>query len=162
MKQSTATINAILSVLKSKGVEYELGGETPVSKFYDLFKTEVNKILCEGFRSGTIEMSEEAKEKYATDPELKKYVTGLINNWVRKHPPFNAGSAYVPKNPGARTGSSDEQLKALKQLLKSTNDSVIQAEIQDAINERLAEIKPESKVTINVDALPEHLRHLVK
>lgn len=163
MKQSTATVNAIMSVLKSKGVNYVLNGETPVSEFYDLFKTEVNAILCAGFKSGDVDMSEEAKAKYlGDDTELKKYVTGLINNWVRKHPEFNGGSHYIPKNPGSRTGSADEQIKALKQLMKQTNDAVIQAEIQQAINERLAEIKPTATVEINVNALPAHLRHLVK
>ena len=163
MKQSTATINAIMSVLKSKNVEYTIGGETPVSKYSDLFKAEVNAILCEGFQTEVIEMSDDAKKKYLGDEKkLKNYVTGLINNWVRKYPGFNCGVAYEPANPGSRTGSTDEQVKAMRQLLKLTNDPDSIAEIQKSIDARLEEIRPESKVEINVDALPEHLRHLVK
>ena len=162
MKQSTATINAIMSVLKGKGIDYELGGETPVSQYQDMFKAEVKSILCEGFKSGEIDLSATSKVDKNDETSLGSYVNGLISNWVRKHPDFNAGGKYEPKNPGSRTGSQDEQVKAMRGLLAQTTDESDKETIQEAIDARLAEIKPESKVEINVEALPESLRHLVK
>jgi hypothetical protein len=142
---------------------YELGGETILSEVLtDAQKKEIRSILVSGFQSGQIEMSEEAKVRYSETSELSKYVSGLLNNWVRKNPEFNNGGNYTVKNPGSRSGSGDEQIKALKSLLKVTADAEVRKEIEQAITERLAEIKPAATVTINVDALPEHLKYLVK
>jgi len=162
MKQGEATVNAILAVLKDKGIDYELGGEVPVKKYYDQFRTEVCKIIFEGFKADKIDMSPDAKRKYADDTKLKSYVGGLVNNWATKHPPFNGGVKYEPKSPGIRTGNKDEQVVALKALLKTVTDPEVRAEIEAALQERLAEIKPETKIEIKVEALPEQFRHLVK
>lgn len=159
VSQKQAVTNAVMSVVP----DYELGGETILSEVLtDAQKKEIRSILVSGFQSGQIEMSEEAKTRYSETSELSKYVSGLLNNWVRKNPEFNNGGSYTVKNPGSRTGSSDEQLKALKSLLKVTADAEVRKEIEQAITERLAEIKPAQTVTINVDALPEHLKYLVK
>jgi hypothetical protein len=162
MNQRQATVNAIMSVLSERGVNYELNGETPVSEFLTADdKKKVVSLICQGFLAGQIEMSDDGKSKYFGDQaELRKYTVGLVNNWIRKATEFNAGTKYEIKNKGSRTGSSDEQLKALKELLKITTDSEVRGEIQQAIAERMEEIKP--KVEINADALPAHLRHLVK
>jgi hypothetical protein len=162
MNQRQATVNAIMSVLAERGVNYEFNCETSVSEFLTADdKKNIVALICSGFKSGRIDMSEEAKGRYLSDDgELKKYTVGLLNNWIRKAPEFNGGSKYEIKNKGSRTGSSDEQLKALKELMKITTDATLRSEIQSAIDDRLEEIKP--KVEINVDALPEHLKHLVK
>jgi hypothetical protein len=158
VSQKQAVTNAVLSVIP----DYELGGETILSEVMtDAQKKEIRSILVSGFQSGQIEMSEDAKVRYADQSELSKYVSGLLNNWVRKNPEFNNGGAYTTKNPGSRSGSGDEQIKALKSLLKVTADAEVRKEIEQAITDRLAEIKPAQTVTINVDALPAHLRHLV-
>jgi hypothetical protein len=162
MNQRQATVNAIMSVLSERGVNYELNGETPVSEFLTADdKKKVVSLICQGFLAGQIDMSDDGKSKYFGDhAELKKYTVGLVNNWIRKATEFNSGSKYEIKNKGSRTGSSDEQLKALRELLKITTDSEVRGEIEQAIAERMEEIKP--KVEINVDALPAHLRHLIK
>lgn len=162
MNQRQATVTTILSVLSERGVNYELNGEAPMSEFLTkVDKDKVVSIICQGFLAGQIDMSAEGKDKYFSDEkELKKYTVGLVNNWVRKATEFNGSIKYEIKNKGSRTGSSDEQLKALKDLLKITTDADVRSEIQDAINDRMEEIKPKSE--INVDALPVHLRHLVK
>lgn len=166
MKQSTAVQNAIMSVLKSEGINYELGGETPVSKHTSVFKAQVMGILIEGFNDGEIDFSESSKAKYlgnGKEKELKSYVNGLIDNWVRKFPDFNGGKTYSAKNPGSRSGSGDVQIKEMRKLLKTNTLTAEQKlAVEDAIESRIAEIKPESVVTINAEALPEHLRHLVK
>ena len=57
--------------------------------------------------------------------------------------------------------SLDEQIKEMRKLLKTISDPTTKAQVQAAIDARIALIKPESVVTINVEALPEALRHLV-
>lgn len=162
--QREATVNAILSVLKDRGVNYELGGTTSViSVLTSEDKKKVQTILAAGFNKGEIQLSTEAQAKYVGNTsEMNKYVSGLINNWVRKYPDFNGGDKYAPKNPGSRQGTSDDSVKAMRQLLKVTTSVEAKEEIEAAIAARLAEIKPASKVEINIDALPENLRHLVK
>jgi hypothetical protein len=159
VSQKQAVTNAVLTVIP----DYELGGETRLSEVLtDAGKKEVRSILFGGFMTGQIEMSEEGKAKYFGDAkELNKYISGLLNNWMRKNVDFNNGSKNEVKNPGSRSGTGDEQIKALKSLLKVTADNDVKKEIQEAITERLAEIKPALAVTINVDALPAHLRYLV-
>ncbi len=161
MNQRQATVSAIISVLSNRGVNYEFNGETPVSQLLTSDdKSKVVDMLCQGFLEGKIEMSQEGKVKYFSFPnELRKYTVGLVNNWIRKAPEFNGGCQYTAKNPGSRKGSGDETVKALKALLSITSDETVKAEIQSEINKRIAELKP--TVEINVEALPEHLRHLV-
>lgn len=162
MNQREGVVNAIMSVLKSKGIDYQLNGETPVSDHKALFKAETIAIVAAGFMNGSIEMSADAKAKYHTIELLRtKYVPGLVDNWVRKYKPFNGGEKYEIKNPGSRSGSQDAQLIALRNLLKCVADPETKAEIQSAIDARMSEIKPNTTVSINVEALPEHLRHLV-
>jgi hypothetical protein len=154
--------DAVTQVVMSVVPNYELGGEVVLS---DIITSEQKNTMKEklvaGFRSGQVQMSAEASDKYAFDSELKKYVSGLLDNWIRKNPQFNNGQSYTTKNPGSRSGSGDAQIKALKALLKTVTDAETKTQVQQAIDARLAEIKPEAKVEINVDALPEHLRHLV-
>lgn len=117
-------------------------------------RAQVNMILFEGFRSGTIELDREY-----TDTELKAYVSGLQSNWLRKDKRLNGGVAYVPKNPGSRVGGGDAQLKALRTLQKMQTDPAKILEIQSFIDKRLAEIKPASvkEATVNVADLPAEL-----
>lgn len=162
-KQKTAVCNALLSVLKERGVDYELNGETPINKVLtDQDKSTVRAIILEGFMSGAIDMSEQARAKYDDETKMKTYVSGVVNNWIKKNPEFNCGVKYKPANPGSRAGSQDEQVRNMRALLKQTNDPEAVAMIEEAIEARLAEIKPKQQVTIDVDQLPEHLRHLAK
>jgi hypothetical protein len=157
--QKDAVVKSVMSVVE----EYTLNQESPLSEVITKDqKDRVKAILFNGFRNGDIELSTEAAAKYRADAELKKYVSGLLDNWIRKYPGFNAGQSYVTKNPGSRSGSGDAQVKALKALLKTVTDNEVRAQVEQAINDRLAEIKPETKITIDVEALPENLRHLVK
>lgn len=158
VNQKQAVTNAVLAVFP----DYQLGGETSLADILTSdAKSQIKSIIVNGFMSGKIEMSEEGKAKYFSNPtELSKYVVGLINNWVRKNPEFNGGNGYTVKNPGSRKGAGDETLKALRQLLKVTTDDQVKQEIQAEIDSRLESLKP--KVEINLAALPEHLRYLVK
>lgn len=156
ISQKQAVTNAVLSVFP----DYELNGETILSSILTKeSKQELRTILFAGFKAETITFQN--KEFLADDAYVTKYVSSLLDNWVRKNPEFNNGGKYETKNPGSRSGSQDEQIKAMRQLMKTVSDASVRTEIQAAIDSRMAEIKPESVVTINVDALPAHLRHLV-
>lgn len=167
MNQRTATVQAILSTLSARGCDYELNGQTTISEVLtDNDKKEVRDLLFNQFRSGEISVSETfAETKLNDDSELKKYISGLVNNWIRKAKEFNAGEAYITKNPGSRAGSGDEQMRELKKLLiqvRTSGDTGVIAEVEAAIERRRTEIKPVSVMKpINIDALPENLRHLV-
>lgn len=154
---------AVTNAVKQVRPDYELNSDIFLSDVLtDSDKKQIREIIVDGFLDGEVEMSAEAKTRYFSDrAELTKYVTGLVNNWVRKNPEFNGGSGftYTAKNPGSRQGTSDETIRALKALLKMTVDPEAKAEIQAAINLRLGELKP--KPQINVEAIPAHLRHLI-
>jgi hypothetical protein len=160
ISQRQATVSVILSVLSERGVNYTLNGEQSIADVLTVTDKEqvVNKLVA-GFRSGQVQMSSEASDKYAYDTELKKYVVGLVNNWIRKAPEFNGGNAYATKNPGSRTGSGDEKLKALRALMSKIDDATTKATIQLEIDKRLEELKP--KIEIDAALIPESLRHLL-
>ena len=117
-------------------------------------KSEVRGILIDKFENGEIELKNE-------QDDIKKYVNGLLNNWLRKDKRLNGNTVYKAKNPGSRTGNTDAQVKNLRLLKKTTNDPTAIAEIDEAIAARLAEIKPEVKVEIDATAIPTHLQHLL-
>lgn len=160
--QKQAVRNALFSVLKDRGESYELNGPVAIGDVVNSDdKAKAREILFTGFRNGEIEYKESFEAKVSDDSELKKYVSGLLNNWMRKDKELNCGEVYKTKNPGSRAGSSDPQIKELRKLLKVTESESDKKAIQEAISKRLAEIKPEKKVQIDASALPEHLRNLV-
>ena len=147
MSQKEAVFKAVTEVCG-----FQDGAYTPTKEQ----RASVNQILFEGFKSGTIELDTEK-----SDSDLKGYVSGLQSNWLRKDKRLNGNTKYVAQNPGSRAGSTDPQIKAMRVLLSTQDDPAKRAEIEAHIARRLAEIKPAKTVTIDVDALPEELRHLV-
>ena len=162
--QKTAVVNTILSVLKDRGEEYVLNGEVNLKDVLTKEdKDKIKSILCEGFHEGEINMTESAKVKYVgNEVQMRTYVNGLLNNWIRKNKEFNNGVGYIPKNPGSRTGQSDEVVKNLRLMKKTTTDVSVLEEIEKCIQERLLEIKPESVVVVDESKIPEHLRKFIK
>jgi hypothetical protein len=120
-------------------------------------RAQINMILFEGFKAGSIAYDGDVP----ADSELKAYVSGLQSNWLRKDKRLNGNVTYVAKNPGSRSGSSDPQIKAMRALLATKTESAERAEIQKFIDARLVTLKPSATVEIDVEALPEELRHLV-
>jgi ribosomal protein S2 len=154
--QKQAVRNAITSVS-----DYVIGSEAIASEYLtDAQKAECREILFNGFKNGTISYTTEFASKVQDDSYLKKYVSGLLNNWLRKDTGLNNGQKYVAKNPGSRTGSGDAQLRELRKLMKTVAGTENEHAVQQAIDARIEEIKPQ--VEINVDALPDSLKHLVK
>jgi hypothetical protein len=130
------------------------GAVPPTTDWSPIQKTEVHAYVLESFKSG-----ETSHRKNPTEAELIKYIPGLVNNWVRKDKRLNGGMKYTPKRPGSRAGSGDEMVRNMKLLLSATSDPAVKQQIQAEIDKRVSELKP--KAEINVDALPEALRHLV-
>ena len=159
MNQRQATVNTILSVFAdSKGHEYELNSESPISEQLTTEdKAKIRDLMFIAFRPGKVDYRADFQAKVDDDKELKSYVSGLVNNWLRKAPELNNGETYKAKNPGSRQGSSDESIKAMKMLLSVTTDLGARAAIEQAIADRQEEIKP-TKTEVNMDAIPESLR----
>src|SRR6478609_5996631 len=163
MNQKTAVVNTILSVLSERGETYKLGGEVIVDDVLtETDRAKVRELIFAGFRKGEIQMDSESAKKYTDDSELKKYVSGLVNNWIRKCKDFNNGKDYVAKNPGGRAGSGDAQIREMKKLLGQTTNEEHKKLIQSQIDARLATIKPAKDTSVDASKLPENLRHLVK
>jgi len=164
MNQKETTVQTVIDVLQSRNVEYVLNGDIPVKEVLtDLDKTQIRTILFNKFRNGEVSYKPEFQDKVDDDQELKKYVSGLLNNWIRKAKEFNSGQTYQTKNPGSR--SSDEQMKELKKLytqVKIEGDTESITMVENAIEIRKSEINQVHHKPINVDVLPDTLKHLVK
>jgi hypothetical protein len=126
-------------------------------------RKQIVEMVTAGIMDGNIEFSEEAQAKYPTSKDVSGYVTGMVSNWLRKDTRLNDSETYVAKNPGSRTGSGDEMLKNLKALRTQLSDKDKIAKVDEAIENRKSELQAAKakSVTINVDAIPEELRHLI-
>lgn len=141
-------------------------GEDNVNRLVELTKDQRKQVIgfvTDGIMDGEIEFSAEAKVKYATRDDVLGYVNGMVSNWLRKDLRLNGGSKYETKNPGSRAGSGDEVLKNLKALKTTLTDESHKKAVDEEIAKRTAEIAAtKSKtVTIDLDKIPEGLRHLI-
>lgn len=162
VNQKQAVRNAIFSVLEEKNESYELNGPVAIGDVFNSDdKAKAREIIFAGFKNAEVEYKETFQAKVNDDTELKKYVSGLLNNWMRKDKELNCGEVYKAKNPGSRAGSQNPEIKEMRKLLSVTVDETAKAMIQQAITEKLASIKPTKSVSIDASALPEALRHLV-
>lgn len=161
--QKEGVFAIVNNVLAEKGVVFESGQDAKELLGKDGVK-QVRDIVAAALMDDAIEMTQESRAKYSTPEAMKEYSSGLVNNWLRKDTRLNGGSKYEAKNPGSRSGSSDAQIKELKKLLiLKADDAEATATINEAIEARQAELAKEKAKTIevNVDVLPEHLKHLV-
>jgi len=134
INQKQAVRNAIFAVLEESGISFELNGSESIGTVMNSdYKASARNILYAGFKSGEIEYKESFQVKVDNDTELKKYVSGLLNNWMRKDKELNAGVVHKAKNPGSRVGSTDSQVKEMRKLLKVTTDASTKAVIQQQL-----------------------------
>lgn len=150
--QKAAVYTAVVSVLTEAGIKFEDGMNVTPHMTREL-RSQVNAILFEGFKSGSIQL-----DRAFSDSELKAYVSGLQSNWLRKDSRLNGDTKYVAKNPGSRQGSGDAQLKAMRALLNSLTSEEDKAEVQQAIDARIADITKTKTPSINFEVLPESLK----
>lgn len=156
--QKDAVYNAVTTVLTENNISIADGTDVSTVMTREL-RAQVNQVLFEGFRSGSIQMDREY-----SDSELKGYVSGLQSNWLRKDKRLNGGAKYSAKNPGSRVGASDPSLKAMRTLITQLSTDADKAEVQAAIDARVSEIQASKvkKVVIDTTVLPIELRNLVK
>jgi len=160
MTQKDAVFNTVKSVLNEAGKSID--GQVVLT---DDERKACLAVLTTTMQQGEILVSEAKQAKMTTEKDYRDYSANILNNWVRKDKRLNGDTTYVPKNPGSRAGAGDDQVKELKKLKSTLSDPEAQAEVQAAIDERIAELRAErnqAKVEdIKIDAIPEHLRHLV-
>lgn len=149
MTQNEAVYLAVVSTFPNT----EIIPET--SKWSDAQKEQVYSALMTSFKAGQWMKNSGGQD----DASVMKYIPGLVNNHVRKDTRLNGGTKYEAKRPGSRSGSGDESIKAMRTLLSVTTDPAVKAQIQEAIDARVLELKP--KTEIDASKLPESLRHLV-
>jgi hypothetical protein len=151
-------------VLADNGHEYEEGMDVSTVVTKEM-RESIQAILCEGFRSGKIEFKSTPsnQEKLASPAKLDAYVSGLISNWFRKDPNLNGNTKYEAKNPGSRAGSTDPQLKALRQLAPQFKGTEKEAVIAKQIETRLAFVAQEKakKITIDLSVLSPELKEML-
>ena len=147
MTQRAATFAAICAVTGHTGE----GDAVVISKEQ---RAQVNMILFEGFKAGTIQL-----DKEYTDSDLKSYVSGLQSNWIRKDPRLNGGQKYTAKNPGSRAGSTDPSIKAMRVLLGTLTDESERAEVQSHIDARQSELNAAKQTkVVDFSVLPAELQ----
>lgn len=158
MSQKEAVYSAVTSVLSENNISVAEGTDVSTVMTREL-RSQVNQVLFEGFRGGSVELDREF-----SDSDLKAYVSGLQSNWLRKDKRLNGGAKYSAKNPGSRIGSSDPQLKAMRALLTTLSTETEKSEVQGYIDNRISEINATKvkKVSIDTSVLPAALQGLVK
>jgi hypothetical protein len=160
MNQKEATYKAITDALYNRGIT--LSQNTPVKKLLTSdIKSEIRNTLFKEFRAGNVDISDEFKASLSDDSKLKKYVAGLVSNWLRKDKRLNGNVKHQIKNPGVRVGQGDAQVKELRKLLKRVKGTDAEVKVKKALDSRIAEVRASKEQKINVENLPEHLRELV-
>lgn len=126
-------------------------------------RKEVIDTVAHELNAGDAQLSENARAKFDTFEKIKGYSSGLVSNWLRKDTRLNGGDKYEAKNPGSRAGQGDEMLKNLKALRSQLTDSAHIAAVDEKIAERTAEIATSKAKTVSIDinSIPEELRHLI-
>jgi len=164
LNQRQSVYLATMNVLADAGINFDDGQAATAAEVVTKdMRHSIMSIVTESIRSGETEFSAEATAKHDTEPKVRSYVSGLVNNWFRKDTRLNGGAKYVTKAPGSRAGAGDEQLKALKALRATKSDDADALTVIDAaIANRQTEIKvAKPTVTLTaeqVEALPASVR----
>ena len=143
------------AVVSTMGNEFKSGMDCGSwFKSHPEAKKALSESVIKSFNNNECALEKEQKS-------LTSYVSGLISNHLRKDTRLNGGEKYTPTNPGSR--SSDPQIRAARQLLKTKEEGSVEAEkIQSFIDAKTAKIKAEkAKTAIDVENLPEELQGLV-
>lgn len=155
MKQNDAVFQAVCSVLGRDGFDSAV----------ELTKDErdnVISIVTEGVIAGKVDFSAEAIAKHDTPAKVKSYTVGMVSNHLRKDKRLNGDVKYEIKNPGSRK-KLDPTLQALTQLQSQmVKDSDEWHQIEAAIADRQLLLNQPKAINIDLSALPEEFRHLVK
>lgn len=117
--------------------------------------------IAEEMFAGRVVLSDSARTKYGESVEslVKGYVMGMVKNWWNKSLELNGGTPWEAK--GSRDGVLKE-LRALKVKLECEGNAEGVVRIEEAIKQRLEELKPKAKdKEINKDLIPDYLQDLI-
>lgn len=162
LSQREGVYAAIKSYHAEKGRHFEDGMKVDLSKED---RSTIIEMVAAGISAGEITFSDDARTRYSTDKGVRDYCGNLLSNWLRRDERLNGQVEYQPKNPGSRFGQKDEVVKNLRALAKNTSDETELGAINSAIATRQEELrtaKMKSKVKIDLNFIPESLRHLAK
>lgn len=161
ISQREAVYQAVKNAFAEAGIEFRERMNV-LTVMTEAMTAAIKAEVTEGFHAGVTFLKDTAanRAKLDTPAEMSKYVSGLLSNWTRKDERLNGGIDYEPKNPGSRAGSSDPQLKALKQLALKFKGTEKAVEIQKHITSRSAVIATEKakKVTVDISVLSPEIR----
>jgi hypothetical protein len=149
--QKEAVYSVVMSVFNAK----EETNDLPISQQIGaedrkVIVAEVTKLFIEG----KVALS-------SPQADIKKYVVGLVNNWLRKDTRLNDGAKYITKNPGSRSCVSDPVIKNLKNLLCDPSLTTEQrAYIQAEIDKRIAATKP-TPAAVDMNLIPDHIKAML-
>lgn len=163
--QSESTINAVINLANDKNYEC-----VPFETVYKDVLTkddekQVGDIIYKGIVSQEIQLSEKSQIKFKNDPKaLRRYVTGLVNDRLRKAKALNGNSKYEFKNPGKLKSSRDPELQALL-AVKSTltkPEDILEVDLAIKVAQDRIDLANKKTVTINLDVLPENIRLMLE
>ena len=82
--QRQATVDTIINIYEeTTDKTFELNGPVNMKDVFDAtMKAEARDAICEQFTDGMIQYRPEFQAKVDNQSELRKYVGGLINNWL--------------------------------------------------------------------------------
>lgn len=161
LSQKDAVVNEVKKFLGSSFDSSTPAKELLTEKQLKDIKTNI----FNGILDGSIEFGKEI----TNEKEVSSYVSGMVSNYLRKSKELNGGETYVAQSTGR--GSRDAQTAELNKLLKSYKEGTEEySQILLAIEARkatiIAEKAPVAKekkikefASINLDSLPENLRH---
>jgi hypothetical protein len=158
MQQIDAVIKAIMKV-KPDFQQYK-------DKGIDIIVDDLRKQVCEIIKNGILNGSISYDKDITDIKAITKYVPSMVSNWLRRSRALNGNSSAIIQNPGSRIGVGDEQLKVLRELYKTQVEPEILTEINKYISIRINQLKTDKATikqnSINMDALPMHLRDKLK
>jgi hypothetical protein len=153
ISQVEAVFTAVCEVLKQSSFDT---AANPTKEQRETIIT----MVTEGILQGKVRF--DSPEKYNTSKLVREYVVGMVSNHLRRDIRLNGGIKSEPKF--KRGSRKDAQLTALQTLLATYSEGSDEySEIQAAMEARSQELEAKAtKPVINLDAIPAHLRHLVK
>jgi len=157
-KQIDVVYAAVVNVLDDMFVPNETVAKSILTKSD---REDIIALCIEATRNGEVEVKGK-KRTYdiSSDKDMQEYWAGTVSNHVRRDPRLNGGTERKDLNE-VKKGPRDTLLKSLRLMLDKQDDPKNKADIQAAIDARLAELKPAAeKFEIDVNILPDHLKHL--
>lgn len=157
LKQKEMVYEATKKVLTENSISFKDGDNVKPLITKEMHKSIV-ALVVQGFNDNKVVL----REDFDTS-KLQSYTTGMVSNWHKKDKRLNGGIKHEVKNPGSRAGISNPQIKEVKKLLDmqevgSESYSIVKKEHDRLVEEHKA--SRQKKPSINIDDLPEELRHL--